>query len=189
MTLELLFRGCLSSLSVTLISAVAISPDIKFIVFSSYHAVRLWTIERDRPVSVANLKRLGGHRGHFATVLFSPDGKYFTSCSDDCTVRIYNNAVDQTQHHDLRATQATFLHQYPTGSVVTDQDDEGWLQRPSGELLLWVRPELHLGLYFPGVIHVIGADSIKIDLSKFVHGTEWLKCQEERCEPIIETLI
>ena len=66
-------------------------------------------------------------------------------------------------------------------------DDEGWLQRPSGELLLWVRPELHLGLYLPGVVHVIGADSIKIDLSKFVHGTEWLKCQE--ANQVIETLI
>ena len=72
---------------------------------------------------------------------------------------------------------------------LTDSD-EGWLQYPSGELLLWVRPELHLGLYFPGVVHVIGVDSIKIELSKFVHGTEWLKCQEERCEPLMsQTLI
>ena len=75
-----------------------------------------------------------------------------------------------------------------TGQV-NSLDDEGWLQRPSGELLLWVPPEWHLRLHLPGVVHVVGADSIKIDLSKFVHGTEWLKCQEERCEPIIETLI
>ena len=72
---------------------------------------------------------------------------------------------------------------------LTDESDQGWLQYPSGELLLWVRPELHLGLFFPGVAQVIGADTIKIELSKFVHGTEWLKCQEERFEATVDPLV
>ena len=186
--LEQVFRG---GFPIT-ITAVAISPDRKFITFGSYRTVQLWTTETDRPDSVANLKRLGGHQiGFVESVSFSPDGKYFASCSDDCTMRIYNNnAADQT--HDLRTSQATFLHHYPTGSVVTgpaETDDEGWLQYPSGELLLWVPPELHLGLYLPGIVHVVGADSIKIELSKFVHGVDWLKCQEERYEPTFNTLI
>ena len=72
---------------------------------------------------------------------------------------------------------------------LTDESDQGWLQYPSGELLRWVRPELHLGLFFPGVAQVIGADTIKIELSKFVHGTEWLKCQEERFEATVDPLV
>ena len=98
--------------------------------------------------------------------------------SEDRTIRIYHNNVADRTCHDLGPVQPTFLHQYPIGSVV--DPDGGWLQYPSGELLLWVRPELRLGLYFPGAFHVIGADSIKVELSEFVHGTEWLKCQEER---------
>ena len=169
-------------------SAVTISPDKKYIIFGSYHTIQLCTIETDRPALPleSNLKSLGGHRGFVHSVSFSPDGKYIASSSDDRTIRIYHNNVANRTCHDLRPAQPTFLHQYyPIGSIVPgppDSDSEGWLVCSSGELLLWVRPELHLGLYLPGVVHVIGADSIKIEVSRFVHGTEWLRCQEERCE-------
>ena len=43
--------------------------------------------------------------------------------------------------------------------------------------MLWVPPELHIALYFPGSVNII-TDSVKIELSQFVHGTEWLRCQE-----------
>ena len=87
------------------------------------------------------------------------------------------------------AAQPAFLHQYPIGPS-SKLNEEGWLHYPSSELLLWVRPELRLGLYLPGIVHVIGAHSVKIDLRKFVHGTEWLKFQEvtpsRRCELAID---
>ena len=185
----LLSRGHLEARGI--IGAAEISPDNKYIIVGSYRTIQLCTIEMDRPDPLAlesNLKLLEGHRGSVNSVSFSPDGKYIASGSNDCTIRIYhNNLADQTCHHSdrVRPAQTTFLHQYPIGSIVTALTDshEGWLrQHPSDELLLWVRPELHFGLCFPGVVHVIGADSIKIELSKFVHGTEWLKCQEERCD-------
>ena len=164
----------------------AISPDNKYMIVGSYGTIQFCTIETDPPDSLALESPFGEYRGWVNSVSFSPDGKYIASGSTDHTIRIYhNNLVDRTYHDSgVRPAQTTFLHQYPIGSVVTGltRSDEGWLQYPSGELLLWVRPELHLGLYFPGIVHVIGADSIKIELSKFVHGTEWSKCHEERCD-------
>ena len=154
------------------ILATAISPDNKYIIVASYDIIQLYTIETDRS-NLLLVSRLGGYRDRVNSV---SDGKYIASGSGDRTIRIYhNNLADRTCHDsDFRRAQTTFLHHYPIGSVVMGliNSDEGWLQYPSGELLLWVRPDLHLGLYFPSVVHVIGADSIKIELSKFVHGTE-----------------
>ena len=175
------------------IQDIAMSPDGKYIVISDDHTVQLRTIKTDRPDSLVEPIHLGRHRQTWiyskACVSFSPDQKYIVSASEDSRdhiIRIYHNnlnAADQTWHH--RAAQPSFLHQYPIGSS-PKLNEEGWLHYPSGELLLWVRPELRSGLYLPGIAHVIGAHSVKIDLRKFVHGTEWLKCQEARCEPAVD---
>jgi hypothetical protein len=46
--------------------------------------------------------------------------------------------------------------------------------------MLWVPPELRSALYSPGVVDIIGVlDNTKIELSQFVHGADWLKCQEK----------
>ena len=164
------------------------SPDGKHIMISDYIAVQLWIIKTDGPDSLVEPKYLGRHRPGLAPVSFSPNQKYIASGSVDGTIRIYNNnPADQTWHHT--AAQPSFLHQYPIGSVVVSHKlvEEGWLQYPSGEILLWVRPELRSGLYLPGIVNVIGTHSVKIELRKFVHGTEWLKCQEAKCEPGIDT--
>ena len=145
------------------ISSVAFSPDGKHIACGSHRTIQLWTVETDGPGS----KPLEGHQDWVSCVSFSPDGKYIASGSRDSTIRIYNHDSAKQIRHDLRRPQTTtFLHQYLIGSVMTDSSTrrEGWLQYPSSDLMLWVPPELHLGLYLPGVVHVIGVDGIKIEL-------------------------
>ena len=61
---------------------------------------------------------------------------------------------------------------------------EGWvLYYPSNDLMLWVPPEFRSGLYSAGVVDVIIGipDNTKIELSQFVHGNDWFKCQEQTC--------
>jgi hypothetical protein len=56
---------------------------------------------------------------------------------------------------------------------------DGWvtLDRTS-ELLFWVPPWSQVGLWRPNNVMVIGGGSTKVDLSHFVHGTNWQKCQQ-----------
>jgi hypothetical protein len=57
------------------------------------------------------------------------------------------------------------------------------------ERILWVPPWLRDGLYLPWnslVIHYRG--TTKLDLSQFVHGTDWIKCREAIREGVDEEL-
>ncbi|KAJ7107902.1 hypothetical protein C8R44DRAFT_714576 [Mycena epipterygia] len=54
---------------------------------------------------------------------------------------------------------------------------DGWVLNSAGDLMFWVPPWLREGLYFPRSSIVICAEgTTKLDLSRFVHGTEWQKC-------------
>ncbi|KAJ7643490.1 hypothetical protein DFH06DRAFT_1051725 [Mycena polygramma] len=45
--------------------------------------------------------------------------------------------------------------------------------------MLWIPPWLREGLYLPHNSLVIAADgATRLDLSHFVHGTEWTKCAD-----------
>ncbi|KAJ7660679.1 hypothetical protein DFH06DRAFT_1400029, partial [Mycena polygramma] len=59
--------------------------------------------------------------------------------------------------------------------------ESGWIKSTSGELMFWVPPWLREGLYLPHNPLVICAKgTTKLDLSRFVHGTEWTKCFDQK---------
>jgi hypothetical protein len=61
-------------------------------------------------------------------------------------------------------------------AVVTFRD-ELWALNTIGKLLFWVPPWRRNGLYVPGNSLVICREgTTKVDLTQFVHGTEWDKC-------------
>jgi hypothetical protein len=73
----------------------------------------------------------------------------------------------------------TFLQIHPSPSVPLEDFpivDHGWVLNSAGHLLFWVPPWLRDGLYLPQNTLVIAPGTTKLDLSKFVHGTEWQKC-------------
>jgi hypothetical protein len=55
----------------------------------------------------------------------------------------------------------------------------GWVTLDwTSELLFWVPPWSRTGLWRPNNVMVIGEGSTKVDLSYFVHGTNWQKCRQ-----------
>jgi hypothetical protein len=58
----------------------------------------------------------------------------------------------------------------------TDQsliDNDGWICGEKKELLIWI-PELHRSaLHRPSTVWISGGHETRLDLSKFVHGSNW----------------
>ena len=138
--------------------SVAFSPDGKRIVSGSYDkTIRVRNAETGLIVS-------GPFEEHTPvnSVAFSPDGKRFISGSGDKTIRVLN------------------LEQPPsTGFTDSSKLDNGWMLGTNAELLFWVPPSYHVGLWRPGNTAVIAEHVTKIDLGQFVHGTSWQQCKEQ----------
>ncbi|KAJ7246869.1 WD40-repeat-containing domain protein [Mycena haematopus] len=142
------------------VTSIAFSPDGTQIVSGSGDmAVGVWDTKTGDLVA-------GPFEGHTSTVnsvAFSPDGKQIVSGSVDASIRVWQvrNAL---------------------GSIIMDFHPrfvDGWLMNSSSEHILWVPPWLRDGLWLPWNSLVIRSrGTTKLDLSRFVHGTDWGKCIE-----------
>jgi hypothetical protein len=59
---------------------------------------------------------------------------------------------------------------------------DGWIYGKEGELLFWI-PALHRGcLHRPGTVWAAGGTGLetRLDLSKFVHGSDWAKVYDHK---------
>ncbi|KAJ7609403.1 hypothetical protein FB45DRAFT_845337 [Roridomyces roridus] len=136
------------------ISSVSFSPtsDNSRIASGSLdNTVRIWGIhdQLDR-------LRLHGHTGFVMAVQFSPAGSQVASGSMDGTIRIWE------------------VHN-PLGDCPLMYD--GWIMSSDKELKFWVPPWLSRGLHYPRNSLLLGVDrQTKLDLSRFVEGTDWEKC-------------
>ncbi|KAJ7721985.1 hypothetical protein B0H16DRAFT_1601327 [Mycena metata] len=122
-----------------------------------------------------------------SSVKFSPDGTQIVSGS-------YNNAL----HRDIEPQPAA---QPPTGDTdvpnttlmslnssttlppigrlpgFNPRFKDEWVLNTAGERMFWLPPSRRNGLYLPRNTLVICAQgTTKLDLRRFVHGTEWHKC-------------
>jgi len=138
------------------VNSVAFSPDGKRIVSGSWNkTIRVWNAETGAVVSGP----FEGHIGSVNTVALSPDGGCIVSGSVDETIRVWN----LEQPPSAGFTDASIL-------------DNGWMLGAAAELLFWVPPSYHVGLWRPGNTAVIAEHSTKLDLGQFVHGTSWQQC-------------
>ncbi|KAJ6616366.1 WD40 repeat-like protein [Mycena sp. CBHHK59/15] len=144
--------------------SLALSPDGTQIVSGSAdHTVRVWDAQTGHTVAGP----FEGHNGWVFSVAFSPDGTQIVSGSADHTVRLWDTQTGCT-------VPAPFEGDYPIFKA-------GWIINPPSDLICWIPPWLHNGLYFPHntlVIHRGG--TTKLNFSTFVHGTEWQNCIDPR---------
>ncbi|KAJ2935368.1 hypothetical protein H1R20_g1726, partial [Candolleomyces eurysporus] len=135
------------------VTSVAFSPDGK-----------LWDARTAQPA----LEPIKGHTHLVTSVAFSPDGKYIVSGPHNKAIHLWNICHGQLAYKDL-----LFLHDYPITSLALNND--GWIQNPSGNLLLWIPPHFRDGLFLPGARHIIGNLQVtKVELTNAVyHGADW----------------
>ncbi|KAJ7121465.1 WD40 repeat-like protein [Mycena epipterygia] len=136
--------------------SVHFSPDGSCIASGAGdNTVRVWDVH----TGVLLAGPFEGHTDDVNSVHFSSDGERIVSGSDDTTVRVWEiNSSANNPHGDYRLKG-------------------GWVLNSAGDLMFWVPPWLRGGLYLPQNSLVISArGKTKLDLSQFVHGTEWQKC-------------
>ncbi|KAJ7611219.1 WD40-repeat-containing domain protein [Roridomyces roridus] len=142
----------------TLVSSVCFLPtsDNSRIASGSFDkTVRVWDIhdQLDR-------LELYGHTNLVTSIQFSPTGSQLASGSLEGTIRIW---------------EMTPAVESPMGDSPLTRD--GWVVGSAGELKFWVPPWLSSGLYYPRNSLLLSLKrQTKLDLSRFVEGTDWEKC-------------
>ncbi|QRV80558.1 Vegetative incompatibility protein HET-E-1 [Ceratobasidium sp. AG-Ba] len=150
------------------VASVGYSPDGAYIVSGSDDkTVRIWSARTGEQVG----QPLHGHTKDVTSVGYSPDGAYIVSGSSDDTARVWHLRSDTSIEPLLTLVPPRTVSQIdqwntlpPTGSTphicasACDidgshrrwrVDDEGWVVLPSGELLVWVPPDLWTTLLWP----------------------------------------
>ncbi|PSR83714.1 hypothetical protein PHLCEN_2v5646 [Hermanssonia centrifuga] len=74
----------------------------------------------------------------------------------------------------------TILEQRDTVNVNWGlREQDGWVTSPSRHrLLFWVPPDFRDRLLMPGQQLVLGVEPLELDVSQFVHGSDWAKCYQ-----------
>ena len=136
------------------------SANGKFLASGSFRAAcHIWDTSTHQ-----NIVQLVGHKNDVLSVAFFPDGKQIMSASEDGTIRVWDVALLEERGEMDGWRMELDTHGY-------------WILGPKGEYLFWTPlPFRHARNNL-----VIG-ECLKIDFSNFVHGDEWVKCQE----PLVE---
>ncbi|KIJ38343.1 hypothetical protein M422DRAFT_176821, partial [Sphaerobolus stellatus SS14] len=125
-------------------------------------------ISQDYPM-LSDMRSLCVFSSHIYSILFCPDTCSLLFLTDD-------QLISTPLSHDA--------HQMPCFTHQCFINADGWLCLPKSpnsksqpdKLLFWVLPESHNGLWWPGNTAVISQYSLKLDLSRFHHGEDWIAC-------------
>ncbi|KAF7339132.1 WD40 repeat-like protein [Mycena venus] len=178
--------------------SVAFSPDGRWIASgSSDNTVRIWDSEASAPpgqpllghtASVQSVtlglsdntmcicdsetgaplgQPLTRHTDSVQSVTFPPDERQIAFSSEDNTTGIWNFTVPSI-HNDLVPGLHPGHHSHLK---------DGWVIDSLDRRIMWVPPWLRDDFCLPWSSLVLGPEGVvKLDLTKFVHGTEWEKC-------------
>ncbi|KAF7333346.1 WD40 repeat-like protein [Mycena venus] len=162
------------------VTSVNFSPDgTRIVSGSSDRAVCIWDA-RTGAIVAGPLK---GHSDLVTCVNFASDGERIASASKDCTVRINDVTVSRMSimsPEPYLSLQVNATNS-PLGNFPKFDSFTGWVLNAAEEHMFWVPPWLRDGLYLPHNRLVIRAKgTTTLDLSRFVHGTEWEKCRGDQ---------
>ncbi|KAJ6559983.1 hypothetical protein B0H19DRAFT_1375904 [Mycena capillaripes] len=166
--------------------SVAFSPDGRWIVSGSEdNTLRIWDSETGAALGAP----LIGHGDTVLSVAFSPDGRQIVSGSEDNTIRIWDsNPSSSSQHDESHSNLPSSLvseeiyctpenmGEMPLLTTSSTIFTDGWAV-DSPHRLIWVPAWLCDHFCGPHNLFVITPQGVtKLDLTNFVHGTDWEKC-------------
>ncbi|KZT41001.1 WD40 repeat-like protein [Sistotremastrum suecicum HHB10207 ss-3] len=145
------------------------SPDSRHLVSgTSDGTISLWNFDTLQPVGQA----MKGHKGEVQTVAFSPDGRHIVSGADDGRICVWDtNAI-------LGGSSTVQASNMQSDSVGSDFLTHGWVFGEKEERLFWVPSPLRQSFVKLPAQLEDNPDATSVDLTNFVHGTEWMKCYD-----------
>ncbi|KAA1477639.1 WD40 repeat-like protein [Dentipellis sp. KUC8613] len=160
--------------------SIALCPDGRTLVSGSGDTtVRMWNTD----TGIQLCMPLRGHTDTVFSVVMSPDGMRLVSGSADCAVAVWDVLLSRNRVwpsnfrrriHDKELCAADSAGLYTSRLSISD----GWVRGMRNERLFWVPPMYRAGLWMPRTTDLLGAPDIVVDMERFVHGTEWVKCRE-----------
>jgi WD40 repeat protein len=138
-----------------------------------------------------------GHTEWIQSVAFLPDERHIVSCSGDRTIRMWDAAIGQVvggsspgqtesvtsvasslDGHELNISDHVRRQNIRTEDIVKMDkfaiNSDGWICGEENELILWVPPLHRPYLFRPNTVWIAGKDRTELDLSDFVHGSNWV---------------
>ncbi|KAJ7734879.1 WD40-repeat-containing domain protein [Mycena metata] len=149
------------------VSSVAISPDGRRIASASHDStVRIWDSNTGAAIGVP----LTGHGDRVLSVAFSSNGRQIVSSSEDNMVCIWDlTYILSSLHHEDNES--------PQMITISTMFTDGWITDLFSHQLIWVPAWLRAHFCGPPALLVITPNGVTtLDLTKFVHGKDWVKC-------------
>ncbi|KAF7341547.1 hypothetical protein MVEN_01892400 [Mycena venus] len=149
--------------------SVVFSPDGAHIVSGSADkTICVW----DARTGKAVMAPIMGHTNWVSSIAFSPDGARIVSGSRDNKIRVWDVRTGITTVDKLSSSTMDLS----TSPITLPHTKGSWIHGPRQELVMWVPQEYRSYLQVPPHHIVIASARVVVNMSHFVHGTDWVKC-------------
>lgn len=161
------------------IRSITLSSDSKYVVAGCQDGtVRIF----DSDTGDALSQPLRYHSGTVLSVAMAPQGSRIASGGADkkvyvCDIHMDHRTVSpESIQRQLGDKKISTVDKDGAFNDSSELSEDGWMRGQHDEKLFWVPEHCRKGFYWPRTRGVLGAQGTAVDLSKFVHGTEWTKC-------------